>query len=150
MISRNPTDYTRERSQDIFKLPRNLKPELHPLEKAREYQRAVNATKLERMFAKPFVAALSGHVDGVYCLAKHPSQLSCIVSGSADGGMPATSARAMWTVALLTLSMVCRRSDKRMPFARGGGDRRARLEPRHAVRCAAARVRGPWFAAACD
>jgi len=86
VIARNPADYTRERSQDIFKVPRNLNPQLHPLEKAREYQRALNATKLERVFAKPFIGALSGHADGVYCLAKHPKQLACIVSGSADGG----------------------------------------------------------------
>ena len=89
MISRNPADYTRERAQDIFKLPRNLNPALHPMEKAREYQRAVNATKLERAFAKPFIGALAGHADGVYCLAKHPTQLSCIVSGSADGDVRA-------------------------------------------------------------
>jgi hypothetical protein len=91
VIARNPTDYTRERSQDVFKLARNADPALHPLERAREYRRAVNATKLERVFAKPFVGALAGHADGVYCLAKHPAQLACVVSGSADGGMPPPS-----------------------------------------------------------
>lgn len=64
---------------------RNVKPELHQFEQAREYTRAVNAVKLDRIFAKPFVGALSGHADGVYCLAKHPRQLTCVVSGSADG-----------------------------------------------------------------
>ncbi|KAI9095156.1 WD40-repeat-containing domain protein [Phlyctochytrium arcticum] len=78
-------DFARERSGDIFKVQRNLDPTLHPFEKAREYTRALNAVKLERLFAKPFVAALSGHVDGVYCIAKHPTKLTTLYSGSADG-----------------------------------------------------------------
>lgn len=49
----------------------NLDPALHPFAKEREYTRALNATKLGKLFAKPFVAALSGHLDGVYCLRRH-------------------------------------------------------------------------------
>jgi DDB1- and CUL4-associated factor 13 len=41
---------------------------------------------LERLFAKPFVGALSGHNDGVYCMAKNPKKISSLVSGSGDGG----------------------------------------------------------------
>jgi len=63
-----------------------LDPNLHPFEKAREYTRALNATKLERLFSKPFLGALTGHIDGVYSLAKHPTHLTSILSGSADGG----------------------------------------------------------------
>lgn len=85
VISRNAEDYTRSRSQDIFKVHRNVNPSVHPFEKAREYTRALNATKLERVFAKPFVGALSGHRDGVYSMAKHSSYMSCILSGSGDG-----------------------------------------------------------------
>lgn len=48
--------------------------------------RALNSVKLERLFAKPFLAALSGHIDGVYCLTKHPNLLNSIISGSGDGG----------------------------------------------------------------
>ena len=47
-------------------------PELHPFEAEREYQRALNAVKLERVFAKPFLGSLDGHRDGLTCLAKHP------------------------------------------------------------------------------
>lgn len=66
--------------------PRNLNPEIHPFERAREYTRALNATKLERMFAKPFLAQLGkGHVDGVYTLAKDPNSLQRFGSGSGDG-----------------------------------------------------------------
>lgn len=51
----------------------------------REYTRALNATKLERVFAKPFLASLDGHRDGVNCMAKHPKSLSTMLSGSCDG-----------------------------------------------------------------
>ncbi|KAK9696287.1 Protein sof1 [Basidiobolus ranarum] len=84
-LSRSAGEYTRERSNDIHKLQRNLDPSLHPFEKAREYTRALNATKLERMFAKPFIASLTGHADGVYCMAKHPKDLQNLISGSGDG-----------------------------------------------------------------
>jgi WD repeat and SOF domain-containing protein 1 len=59
--------------QDIHKLPRNYDPELHPFEMNREYTRAVNAVKLERVFAKPFLGALDGHGDAVTSLVAHPT-----------------------------------------------------------------------------
>ncbi|EME42163.1 hypothetical protein DOTSEDRAFT_175037 [Dothistroma septosporum NZE10] len=71
---------------DVARQPRNLDPALHPFERAREYTRALNATKMERMFAAPFVAQLGkGHVDGVYKLAKDPNALDNLASGSGDG-----------------------------------------------------------------
>ena len=70
----------------VSRQPRNLDPALHPFERAREYTRALNATKLERMFAAPFVAQLGkGHVDGVYTMAKDPESLQRFASGSGDG-----------------------------------------------------------------
>ena len=66
--------------------PRNLDPELHPFERAREYTRALNATKMSRMFAAPFVCQLgSGHVDGIYTLAADATSLTRLASGSGDG-----------------------------------------------------------------
>ncbi|CCU75509.1 U3 small nucleolar RNA associated protein [Blumeria hordei DH14] len=71
---------------DVQKQPRNLDSALHPFERAREYTRALNATKLERMFAAPFIAQLGkGHVDGVYSMAKDPNSLQRFASGSGDG-----------------------------------------------------------------
>lgn len=64
---------------------KNPDPALHPFQRAREYVRAVNAAKLDRMFAKPFVAALSGHIDGIYCMNRHLTDLKTVVSGSGDG-----------------------------------------------------------------
>jgi WD repeat and SOF domain-containing protein 1 len=85
MLKRDPRDYVRETKQDIHKVQRNYDPELHPFEMNREYSRAMNAVKLERVFAKPFLGALDGHGDGVSALATHPNWLSCIASASADG-----------------------------------------------------------------
>lgn len=42
----------------------------HPLLLEREYVRALNAAKLGRMFAKPFITALTHHKEGVNKLAK--------------------------------------------------------------------------------
>ncbi|KAJ8125966.1 hypothetical protein O1611_g7671 [Lasiodiplodia mahajangana] len=68
------------------KAPRNLNPAMHQFERAREYTRALNATKLERMFAQPFICQLgNGHVDGVYSFTKDPNDLSRFASGSGDG-----------------------------------------------------------------
>ncbi|KAJ1521059.1 hypothetical protein ONE63_002766 [Megalurothrips usitatus] len=85
VISRNPDEYLRETKRDIHKVQRNYDPDLHPLEAPREYARALNSVKLERMFAKPFVGNLDGHRDGVSCLAKDPKNLSILASGACDG-----------------------------------------------------------------
>jgi WD repeat and SOF domain-containing protein 1 len=75
----------KKRLNDIPTTFRNLDPALHPFQRAREYTRALNAVKLERLFAKPFLHSLSGHIDGVYAMARHPTQLNCLLSGSGDG-----------------------------------------------------------------
>jgi WD repeat and SOF domain-containing protein 1 len=86
-IARSTEANTRERSGDRFAVRRNPDPALHPFERAREYARALNATKLDRMFAKPFVANLEGHRDGIYALATDPHSLHTVISGSADGDL---------------------------------------------------------------
>ncbi|RWS23803.1 ribosomal processing protein-like protein [Leptotrombidium deliense] len=85
VISRNPNDYLRETKLDIHKAPRNYDPKLHPFAVQREYQRALNAVKLDKIFAKPFIGSLDGHTDVVECLMKHPTSLSVLVSGASDG-----------------------------------------------------------------
>ncbi|XP_046396694.1 DDB1- and CUL4-associated factor 13 isoform X1 [Ischnura elegans] len=84
-LTRNPDDYLRATKRDIYKVPRNYDPVLHPFEGPREYTRALNAVKLERIFAKPFVGNLDGHREGVCSLAKHPKRVSLLVSGAYDG-----------------------------------------------------------------
>lgn len=73
------------RSEAPHPLQRNLAPHLHPFEKPREYTRALTAAKMDRMFAKPFVDALGGHQDGVYCLGKDPRRVSVVAGGGGDG-----------------------------------------------------------------
>jgi WD repeat and SOF domain-containing protein 1 len=51
-ISRNEEQYTRETTKDLFRVYRNYDPQQHPFERAREYTRALVATKMDRMFAK--------------------------------------------------------------------------------------------------
>ncbi len=83
-INRSEEACTRERTSDLRKVHRNLDPALHPHEKAVEYTRALNAAKLQRVFAKPFLGALP-HGDGVTALARSPAHLNALVSGTADG-----------------------------------------------------------------
>jgi len=85
VLSRNTVDHTQERRGDLFRAVHNPDPALHPFEREREYMRALNATKLEKVFAKPFLGALSGHYDGVVCMAKHPASLSTLASGDMCG-----------------------------------------------------------------
>ncbi|KAG5052998.1 hypothetical protein JHK87_005196 [Glycine soja] len=86
VISRSVDEFTRERSQDLQRVFRNYDPSLRPQEKAVEYVRAVNAVKLDKIFARPFIGALDGHVDAVSCMTRNPSQLKGIFSSSMDGG----------------------------------------------------------------
>eukprot|EP00246_Nothoceros_aenigmaticus_P003399 TRINITY_DN14548_c0_g1_i1.p1 TRINITY_DN14548_c0_g1~~TRINITY_DN14548_c0_g1_i1.p1 ORF type:complete len:453 (-),score=56.93 TRINITY_DN14548_c0_g1_i1:44-1402(-) len=93
VLARSEDDFTRERRQDLQKVFRNLDPSLHPQGRGREYVRASNAVKLERVFAKPFMGALQGHSDSVACMAKGSRQLNALISGSMDGDI------RLWDVA---------------------------------------------------
>lgn len=84
-ICRDENDYKRRTNTEIEKVFRNTNPTLHPFQKAREYVRALNAVKLERVFAKPFLFSLGEHTDGIKCMAKNTKNLSEMVSGSFDG-----------------------------------------------------------------
>lgn len=85
VLKRNPADYIRETKHDIHKVNRNYSSVEHRFEQEREYQRAMNAVKLERVFAKPLLGSLDGHKDGITVLAKHNGKLSEVASASADG-----------------------------------------------------------------
>ncbi|KZT50280.1 WD40 repeat-like protein [Calocera cornea HHB12733] len=85
VLERSAAQTLPQRSGDPSPRSRNLDPSLHPFARAREYTRALTAAKMDRIYAKPFVAALEGHVDGVYTLAKDPGRLGVVGSGSGDG-----------------------------------------------------------------
>ncbi|KAF7313773.1 WD-REPEATS-REGION domain-containing protein [Mycena chlorophos] len=76
-----------QRPGDPTPMSRNLNPLMHPFARARERTRALNAAKMDRMFAKPFIASLEGHVGPVECMAKRPGELTTVASGSWDGGI---------------------------------------------------------------
>ena len=53
VINRVEEDYTRERKGDVTKVFSNPDPVVHPFERAREYTRALNATKLDKVAHLP-------------------------------------------------------------------------------------------------
>lgn len=84
VISRDPQEYAQHKLGGV-KTQHNLDPKLHPFQGAREYVRALNSVKKDKIFAKPFVGALSGHIDGVNTMSRHTTRQNCIISGGCDG-----------------------------------------------------------------
>mmetsp|Transcript_6887 Transcript_6887/g.7918 ORF Transcript_6887/g.7918 Transcript_6887/m.7918 type:complete len:131 (+) Transcript_6887:54-446(+) len=101
VISRSETKHTRERRDDVLKVQRNPDPQLHPFEQGREYTRALNAAKLQKVFARPFIGSLDGHMDGVFSLATNSRSLVTVASGSCDGEVK------VWDVAHKKKCLVC-------------------------------------------
>lgn len=87
VLQHDPSAHMPARPGDPIPKQRNLDPLAHPFARARERTRALNAAKMERMFAKPFVASLEGHVDAVERMALRPGSLTELASASWDGGM---------------------------------------------------------------
>jgi WD repeat and SOF domain-containing protein 1 len=85
-LSRTAASTQRECSGDLRRHDRNLDPAYHPMQRPREYTRAVTSAKLERMFAQPLVGNLgNGHQDAVYHTAISRKSLLPMLSGAADG-----------------------------------------------------------------
>ena len=84
MINRTERECTKQRAGEAHRVFRNPDPLLHPFQQATEVKRAINAAKLERIFAKPFISAFS-HSDAITALAVNPRRLNCLLSGSAEG-----------------------------------------------------------------
>ena len=84
-ISRTAEDTVRKTKHDITKVHHNRDPALHPFERAREYTKALVSTKMDKMFAKPFIGAMDGHNDSVQCCATVRSKTVPFISGSCDG-----------------------------------------------------------------
>lgn len=84
-ICRDSNDYTRKTNTEIEKVYRNTNPKLHPFQRAREYVRALNSVKLDKIFAKPFLFSLNQPTDCVKAMAKNRKSLTDFVSGGFDG-----------------------------------------------------------------
>ncbi|KIP10773.1 hypothetical protein PHLGIDRAFT_33686 [Phlebiopsis gigantea 11061_1 CR5-6] len=87
VLQHAPSAHLPTRPGDPTPTQRNLDPLMHPFAKARERTRALNAAKIERIFAKPFVAALEGHMEAVETMSRRPESLTAVASGSWDGGL---------------------------------------------------------------
>ena len=101
VIERSDDEFLRDRISDPHKVWHDKRPQAHPHAKEREFQRAVNAAKLDKMFSKPFVGALDGHSDGVWCTAKSPTSLAAFLSGACDGEVRVwhlAHRRTLWSV----------------------------------------------------
>ena len=81
-----PEQHLPTRPGDPTPQSRNLDPLMHPFARARERTRALNAAKMDRIFAKPFITALEGHTDAIESMAKQPDSLVNVTSGSWGGG----------------------------------------------------------------
>ena len=84
-ISRTEEDFCRSTTLDVMKVHRNRDPALHPFQRAREYTKALVSTKLDKIFAKPFVGALDGHNDGIHCMSTVRTKNVPFISGACDG-----------------------------------------------------------------
>ncbi|KAF8128665.1 WD40 repeat-like protein [Boletus edulis] len=81
VLQHAPAAHLPTRHGDPTPTSRNLDPLSHPFARARERMRALNAAKMDRMFAKPFIASLEGHIDAV------EGTVNIVASGSWDGGI---------------------------------------------------------------
>ena len=75
----------RECIGDVRQSARNLNPMYHPMQRAREYTRAVTAAKMERMFSHPLIPGNLEHRDSVTVTCSSRRSLVPFVSGCADG-----------------------------------------------------------------
>lgn len=87
VLQHDPSVHLPMRPGDPTPTSRNLDPLMHPFARARERTRALNAAKIERIFAKPFVASLEGHSDAVEVLVRKPKSLTTVASASWNGGV---------------------------------------------------------------
>jgi WD repeat and SOF domain-containing protein 1 len=85
-LSRSRASTQRECHGDLRQHHRNLDPVYHPMQRPREYTRAVTSAKMQRMFAQPLIGNLGhGHQDAVTHTAISRKSLLPLLSGAADG-----------------------------------------------------------------
>ena len=85
-LKRTVGNVERECSGDLRMHARNLDPQYHPMQRQREYTRALTGAKISRMFAHPLIGNIGhGHGDAVTCSTVSRRSLLPFVSGSADG-----------------------------------------------------------------
>lgn len=72
-------------NEGLTRIQRNPDPVLHPFAREREYVRALNAVKTEKIFAKPLVKALDAHFESVRCIRRSNTLPTRFYSAACDG-----------------------------------------------------------------
>jgi WD repeat and SOF domain-containing protein 1 len=81
VISRDEKLQTCEKKTDFKKEFFSKDSSTHSFEKSKEYIRALNASKIKKIYAKPFLMGLTGHSDTAISMAFHPYNLINIITG---------------------------------------------------------------------
>uniref|UniRef100_A0AC35GP86 Uncharacterized protein n=1 Tax=Panagrolaimus sp. PS1159 TaxID=55785 RepID=A0AC35GP86_9BILA len=63
--------FDNETKHDIYEVPQKIEGKKDPIRHIVEYTRAMDAAKLERVFAEPSIAYFDGHNEGVGVLSNH-------------------------------------------------------------------------------
>lgn len=85
MITRTSQDFERDTKQDLFKVHRLISDSNEPMGQALEYQRAINAAKMQKIFSQPYLYTLNDHTDGISTMCKVRENVSKMISGSFNG-----------------------------------------------------------------
>ncbi|GAB64756.1 ribosomal processing protein [Plasmodium cynomolgi strain B] len=85
ILHRNPEEYKNNPGASTYKHSRNVDSNIHLFQREIEYKRALNATKMDKIFAKPLVKCLDGHDDSVRSLCVSNKSLTDLYSGSCNG-----------------------------------------------------------------
>ncbi|GAW79271.1 ribosomal processing protein [Plasmodium gonderi] len=85
ILHRNPEEYKNNPGASTYKHTRSFDKNIHLFQREIEYKRALNATKIDKIFAKPLVKCLDGHDDSVRTLCVSNKNLTDLYSGSCNG-----------------------------------------------------------------
>lgn len=91
ILHRNPEDYRSSRGV-VRKTFCNFDNRLQAFKRELEYKRALNATKMDKIFAKPLVKCLDGHDDAIRSMCLSSKNLTDVYTGSCNGTV------IMWNV----------------------------------------------------
>ncbi|SOV11281.1 40S ribosomal processing protein, putative [Plasmodium sp. gorilla clade G2] len=85
ILHRNPEEYKNNKGTSNYKHVRSFDKKIHLFQREIEYKRALNATKMDKIFAKPLIKCLDGHDDSIKSICVSNKNLSDLYSGSCNG-----------------------------------------------------------------
>lgn len=84
ILHRNAEDYENP-AGGKFRHARSFDKRIHLFQREIEYKRALNATKMDKIFAKPLVKCLDGHDDSIRTICISQNKLTDLYTGSCNG-----------------------------------------------------------------